>query len=135
MTHDRAERIIASAVARQPWRAVRSGWSHGSVARGVEARQTAARVAGAPGPVEIAGVPTADATPDPPPPPAASQPAAPADGAGEADPARDARPPLGTVDEPRLPRGCHPLVFGVVMATLQFAATIYFMGWCPSGSR
>lgn len=29
-----------------------------------------------------------------------------------------------------LPRGCHPLVFGVVMATLQFAATCYFMPSC-----
>lgn len=29
-----------------------------------------------------------------------------------------------------IPRGCHPLVFGVVLATVQFAATVYFMGWC-----
>ena len=29
-----------------------------------------------------------------------------------------------------IPRGCHPLVFGVVLATIQFAATVYFMGWC-----
>jgi hypothetical protein len=29
-----------------------------------------------------------------------------------------------------VPRGCHPLVFGVVMATLQLVATLYFMGWC-----
>lgn len=34
------------------------------------------------------------------------------------------------VDEPRVPRGCHPLVFGVVMATIQFAVTIYFMQRC-----
>jgi hypothetical protein len=39
--------------------------------------------------------------------------------------------PLGTgFDEPRVPRGCHPLVFGVVMATIQFAITIYFMQTC-----
>ena len=35
------------------------------------------------------------------------------------------RPP-----ERPIPRGCHPLVFGVVLATIQFAATVYFMGWC-----
>ncbi len=29
-----------------------------------------------------------------------------------------------------LPRGCHPLVFGVVMATLQMAALVYFMPSC-----
>ena len=27
-------------------------------------------------------------------------------------------------------RGCHPLVFGVVMATLQFGCTLYFMRTC-----
>ena len=35
------------------------------------------------------------------------------------------RPP-----ERPIPRGCHPLVAGVVLATIQFAATVYFMGWC-----
>jgi hypothetical protein len=35
------------------------------------------------------------------------------------------RPP-----ERPIPRGCHPLVFGVVMATIQFGLTVYFMGWC-----
>jgi hypothetical protein len=28
------------------------------------------------------------------------------------------------------PRGCNPLVFGVVMATIQLAITLYFMGSC-----
>ncbi len=34
-----------------------------------------------------------------------------------------------------LPRGCHPLVIGVVLATVQFAATCYFMPSCfhPQG--
>jgi hypothetical protein len=35
------------------------------------------------------------------------------------------RPP-----ERPIPRGCHPLVFGVVLGTIQFAVTVYFMGWC-----
>jgi hypothetical protein len=39
--------------------------------------------------------------------------------------------PLGEgFDEPRVPRGCNPLVFGVVMATIQLAATVYFMRTC-----
>jgi hypothetical protein len=50
----------------------------------------------------------------PTPPPAASEPPAPT-------PVPPERP---------IPRGCHPLVFGVVAATIQFAATVYFMGWC-----
>jgi hypothetical protein len=29
-----------------------------------------------------------------------------------------------------VPRGCHPLVFGVVMATIQFGVTVYFMRTC-----
>ena len=37
---------------------------------------------------------------------------------------------LGDYNEPRVPRGCNPLVFGVVMATIQFAVTIYFMQSC-----
>lgn len=32
--------------------------------------------------------------------------------------------------EGRPRRGCHPLVFGVVMATIQLAATLWFMGRC-----
>jgi hypothetical protein len=28
------------------------------------------------------------------------------------------------------PRGCNPLVFGVVMATLQMGLILYFMGSC-----
>ena len=70
--------------------------------------------------------------PDPRPPDPNSGPAArppgdaPADGAADAPPRR-----LGEgIDEPRVPRGCNPLVFGVVMATIQFAATIYFMRTC-----
>jgi hypothetical protein len=42
-------------------------------------------------------------------------------------------PPPEGPDRPAerpIPRGCHPLVFGIVMATLQMGATIYFMGWC-----
>jgi len=34
------------------------------------------------------------------------------------------------IDERPVPRGCHPFVFGIVMATIQFAATIYFMRTC-----
>jgi hypothetical protein len=37
---------------------------------------------------------------------------------------------LGDVDEQPIPRGCNPLMFGVVMATIQFAVTIYFMRTC-----
>ena len=33
-------------------------------------------------------------------------------------------------EERPLPRGCHPLVFGVVMATVQMAALFYFMPSC-----
>ena len=32
--------------------------------------------------------------------------------------------------EGRTRRGCHPLVFGIVMATIQLAATLYFMSRC-----
>ena len=45
------------------------------------------------------------------------------------DPTRGRR--LGDpVDERPVPRGCHPVVFGVVMATIQFAVTIYFWRTC-----
>lgn len=37
--------------------------------------------------------------------------------------------PPGPPERP-LPRGCHPLVFGVVMATLEMAALWYFMPDC-----
>ena len=40
-------------------------------------------------------------------------------------PAPRAAPP-----ERPIPRGCHPLAFGVVMATIQLVATLYFMGRC-----
>ena len=38
--------------------------------------------------------------------------------------------PIERPAERPIPRGCHPLVFGVALATIQFAATVYFMGWC-----
>lgn len=41
------------------------------------------------------------------------------------------RPPERTPDPPPserpVPRGCHPLVFGVVAATIQMAVLLYFM--------
>ena len=40
-------------------------------------------------------------------------------------------PPRVPPERP-IPRGCHPLVFGVVMATIQLGLTVYFMGWCGS---
>ena len=40
--------------------------------------------------------------------------------------------PPPRVPERPLPRGCHPLVFGVVMATIQLGLTLYFTGWCWS---
>lgn len=46
-------------------------------------------------------------------------------------------PPAGPPSEPPptpserpIPRGCHPLVFGIVMATIQLGLTLYFTGWC-----
>ncbi len=47
----------------------------------------------------------------------------------------EALPPLAPFHTPSaaerpLPRGCHPLVFGVIMATLQMAALWYFMPSC-----
>lgn len=61
------------------------------------------------------------------PPPDADPPAGPAPPpeAPYVDPPFDAPP-----TERPTPRGCHPLVFGVAMATLQVAATVWFMGWC-----
>ena len=41
-------------------------------------------------------------------------------------------PPPDRPPERPIPRGCHPLVFGVVMATIQLGLTVYFMGWCGS---
>lgn len=63
---------------------------------------------------------------DPPPDdPAAPAPRAPAD-------ADDA--PAGSYGERfgerPIPRGCNPLVFGLVMGTIQFAVTVYFMRSC-----
>lgn len=43
------------------------------------------------------------------------------------EPPEPSRPPI---PERPIPRGCHPLVFGVILATIQFALTVYFMGWC-----
>ena len=64
----------------------------------------------------------------PPAPPDPDHAAAPdADGAGDAPAERRLGDP---VDERPIPRGCHPLVFGVVMATLQFGCTVYFMRTC-----
>ena len=49
------------------------------------------------------------------------------------EPPQPPRPPLGSTPPERpIPRGCHPLVFGVVMATIQLGLTVYFMGWCGS---
>ena len=47
----------------------------------------------------------------------------------------DPLPPLAPFHTPSheerpLPRGCHPLVFGVIMATLQMAALWFFMPSC-----
>jgi hypothetical protein len=69
------------------------------------------------------------APPDPPPAPAPEPPnggdaAAPP---GAADGAR--RLGEGITERP-IPRGCHPLVFGLVMGTLQFGCTVYFMRTC-----
>jgi hypothetical protein len=37
--------------------------------------------------------------------------------------------PTPPTDRPP-PKGCNPLVFGVVMATIQMAVLLYFMGRC-----
>ena len=48
-----------------------------------------------------------------------------------ADPSPEPVERDGTVTPERpIPRGCNPLVFGVVMATIQLVATIYFMRTC-----
>lgn len=62
-------------------------------------------------------------------------PADPPDGAAAPVDAGEPLPPLlpfhtQPAAERPLPRGCHPLVFGVVMATLQMAALWYFMPSC-----
>ena len=63
---------------------------------------------------------------------------APPDASDASDAPEEPLPPLlpfytQPKEERPLPRGCHPLVFGVVMATLQFAATFYFMPSCFHG--
>ena len=75
--------------------------------------------------------------PEPPPPSEGSLGDDPAPGASH-DPPNDATPGgapparrLGDpTDERPVPRGCNPLVFGVVMATIQLAVTVYFMRTC-----
>ena len=42
-------------------------------------------------------------------------------------PESGAPPPI---PEQPIPRGCNPLVFGVAMATIQLACTVYFMRSC-----
>jgi hypothetical protein len=39
-------------------------------------------------------------------------------------------PPPPPPPERPIPRGCNPLVFGAIAATIQLAITIYFMGRC-----
>jgi hypothetical protein len=98
--------------------------------------------AGAAAPMPAAQIAGVSAIPDPPPDPAPhgapaaapdAAPPAPAGAPGGA-PRRDADAPpraLGEgITERPIPRGCNPLVFGVVMATIQFAATVYFMQTC-----
>jgi hypothetical protein len=49
------------------------------------------------------------------------------------DPAEPAEPSLDqppAIAERPIPRGCNPLVFGLVMATIQLACTVYFMRSC-----
>ena len=59
----------------------------------------------------------------------------PPDGSDEGSATRDAGPDAGEegADPPAperpLPRGCNPLVFGVVMATVQMAVILYFLYW------
>ncbi len=45
------------------------------------------------------------------------------------EPAPSGWAPPGAGERP-IPRGCNPLVFGVVMATIQFGATVWFMRSC-----
>jgi hypothetical protein len=44
-----------------------------------------------------------------------------------APPPESAPPPPERVPERPPPRGCNPFVFGVVAATIQMAALLYFM--------
>ena len=53
-------------------------------------------------------------------PPRSAEPAEPAPEPGE--------PP--SIPEQPIPRGCNPLVFGVVAATIQLALTLWFMRSC-----
>jgi hypothetical protein len=63
--------------------------------------------------------------PDPNPP----RPAEPAEpGVPEVPAAESGWPP--SIPEQPIPRGCNPLVFGVVMATIQLACTVYLMRSC-----
>lgn len=71
---------------------------------------------------QIARVPASPDAPGPPEPPSRND--------GPADDAPPARRLGDPVDERPVPRGCHPFVFGIVMATIQFAVTIYFMRTC-----
>ena len=78
--------------------------------------QTALALPRSQGAAQIARVPAAPDPDD-----------APERASGDSPPPRRLGDP---VDEPRVPRGCHPLVFGVVMATIQLAITVYFMQTC-----
>ena len=46
-----------------------------------------------------------------------------------AQPGPERPSPERPVERP-IPRGCNPLVFGVVMATIQMGLIVYFMGRC-----
>jgi hypothetical protein len=64
---------------------------------------------------------SSEQTPDP----TTPGPAEPAEPVPESD-----APPLAAIPERPIPRGCNPLVFGVVAATIQLALTVYFMRSC-----
>jgi hypothetical protein len=64
---------------------------------------------------------------EPEPDPTTPSPAEPAEHTPESA-APEASPP--TIPERPIPRGCNPLVFGVVAATIQLALTVYFMRTC-----
>lgn len=92
--------------------------------RGVGHVRQIARVPDAPDPAPHSPSPSDDA-------PAGASPDAAPDAVPSAasDPARGRR--LGDpIDERPVPRGCHPVVFGVVMGTIQLALTLYFMRSC-----
>lgn len=61
-------------------------------------------------------------SPEADPPPSPPEPATERD--GEPDPEPDAQPRRYLTPEPGLPRGCNPLSFGVVMATLEMALIV-----------